>query len=211
MPPCRRSGWTTSPRRGPGPQGQAAMWSLKGSCSRPQRQPAAISGRGMRSRRRSSTRKSEELSDGKTRNPRARARARANAVSRHAATAWRSFFSLRNPSAERAAARICREAGATVAMNVQLRDLYVDAARRQDERRIEVIANGLAFWGGAQLAVDTTLVLPLTSAGPPSTCWRPHDWGCDPPCLQSRGANLPSVAIRPATSSTSLLWKLQTS
>ena len=67
---------------------------------------------------------------------------------------------------ERAAARICREAGATVALNVRLRDLNVDAAR-QDERRIEVIANGLALWGGAQLAVDTTLVSPLTSAGAP--------------------------------------------
>ena len=67
---------------------------------------------------------------------------------------------------ERAAARICREAGATVALNVRLRDLNVDVAR-QDERRIEVIANGLALWGGAQLAVDTTLVSPLTSAGAP--------------------------------------------
>ena len=30
----------------------------------------------------------------------------------------------------------------------------------QSERRIEVIANGLPLWGGAQLAVDTTLVSP---------------------------------------------------
>ena len=67
---------------------------------------------------------------------------------------------------ERAAARICREAGATVALNVRLRDLNVDVAR-QDERRIEVIANGLALWGGSQLAVGTTLVSPLTSAGAP--------------------------------------------
>ena len=55
---------------------------------------------------------------------------------------------------ERAAARVCREAGATVALNVRLRDLNVDVAR-QDERCIEVIANGLALWGGSQLAVDT--------------------------------------------------------
>ena len=38
---------------------------------------------------------------------------------------------------------------------------------RQDERRIEVIANGLPLWGGVQLAVDTTLVSPLTAAGMP--------------------------------------------
>ena len=47
------------------------------------------------------------------------------------------------------------------ALNVRLRDLNVDVAR-QDERRIEVIANGLALWRGSQLAVDTTLVSPLT-------------------------------------------------
>ena len=31
-----------------------------------------------------------------------------------------------------------------------------------DDRRIEVIANGLPLWNGAQLAVDTTIVSPLT-------------------------------------------------
>ena len=67
---------------------------------------------------------------------------------------------------ERAAARICREAGATVALNVLVRDLNVNPVR-QDDRRIQVIANGLPLWGGAQLAVDTTLVSPLTAAGAP--------------------------------------------
>ena len=38
---------------------------------------------------------------------------------------------------------------------------------RQDDRRIEVIANGLPFWGGVQVAVDTTLVSPLAAAGEP--------------------------------------------
>jgi len=33
------------------------------------------------------------------------------------------------------------------------------------ERRIEVVASGLVLWGGAQLAVDTTLVSALDSAG----------------------------------------------
>ena len=47
-----------------------------------------------------------------------------------------------------------------------VRGLNLQAAR-QDERRIEVIANGLPLWGGSQLAVDTTLVSPLTSAGAP--------------------------------------------
>ena len=41
----------------------------------------------------------------------------------------------------------------------------IDHVDTQDDRRIEVIANGLPLWGGAQLAVDTTLVSPLTRAG----------------------------------------------
>ena len=65
---------------------------------------------------------------------------------------------------ERAAARMCREAGATVSTNVFLRDLNL-VVHNQDD--IEVIANGLPLWGGAQLAVDTTLVSALDSAGQP--------------------------------------------
>ena len=67
---------------------------------------------------------------------------------------------------ERATARARREAGAAVALNVLVKDLNVDPAR-QDNRRIEAIANGLPLWAGAQLAVDTTLVSPLTAAGLP--------------------------------------------
>ena len=65
---------------------------------------------------------------------------------------------------ERAAARVCREAGATVAANVLLRDLNI-ITRQHDDRRIEVIANGLPLWGGVQLAVDTTLVSALDARG----------------------------------------------
>lgn len=43
-------------------------------------------------------------------------------------------------------------------------DLNTDHIQRQDDRRIEVIANGLPFWGGAPLAIDTTLVSPVTGA-----------------------------------------------
>ena len=48
--------------------------------------------------------------------------------------------------------------------HVLVRDLNLQA-QRHDERRIEVIANGLPLWGGSQLAVDNTLVSRLTSAG----------------------------------------------
>ena len=47
-----------------------------------------------------------------------------------------------------------------------MRDLNV-APCRQDDRCIEVIANGLPLWGGVQVAVDSTLVSPLTAAGKP--------------------------------------------
>ena len=49
---------------------------------------------------------------------------------------------------ERAAARVCREAGARVATNVLLRDMNIDVPPA-DGRRAEVLANGLPLWQGA--------------------------------------------------------------
>ena len=68
---------------------------------------------------------------------------------------------------ERAAARICREAGARVTTNTRVADLNIPKVWTLDDRGIEVIANGLPLWGGCQLAVDTTLVSPLTRDGQP--------------------------------------------
>ena len=59
---------------------------------------------------------------------------------------------------ESAGARICREAGARVSTNVFVRDLDLDAPNVHDARRLEIIAEGLPLFGGAQLAIDTTLV-----------------------------------------------------
>ena len=67
---------------------------------------------------------------------------------------------------ERAVARVCREAGARVSVNAFVRDLNIDAAPG-DGRRLEVVANGLPLWGGAQIAVDTTLVSPVQRDGLP--------------------------------------------
>ena len=53
----------------------------------------------------------------------------------------------RGTPAEVCMARICREAGARVRENQLLRDLNV-VVQADDQRRIEVIANGLPFWGG---------------------------------------------------------------
>ena len=65
---------------------------------------------------------------------------------------------------ESAAARICREAGGRVTTNVFVRDLDVAVPNALDGRCLEV-ADGLPLFGGAQLAVDTTLVSPLHADG----------------------------------------------
>ena len=65
---------------------------------------------------------------------------------------------------ERAVARICREAGARVAVNVPLSRMNL-AVPVTDARQIEVLANDLPLWHGAQLAVDVTLVSPLGRTG----------------------------------------------
>ena len=69
---------------------------------------------------------------------------------------------------ERAIARVCQEAGARVGRNVALSAMNIDVPVH-DARRIQVVCNGLPLWHGAQLAVDATLVSPLTRDG------RPHD------------------------------------
>ena len=71
---------------------------------------------------------------------------------------------------EKALARVCREAGARVAENVLLRDLNLQGISSRDSRQIEVVANGLPLWGGAQLAVDATFVSPIRRNGRP----QPH-------------------------------------
>ena len=43
----------------------------------------------------------------------------------------------------------------------------ISTVHRIDNRRIEVIANGLPLWAGNQLAIDTTIVSPLTSQAAP--------------------------------------------
>ena len=67
---------------------------------------------------------------------------------------------------EKAVARICREAGARVQHNVMLADMNLDHPVA-DSRQIEVVANGLPLWHGAQLAVDATLVCPVGRDGRP--------------------------------------------
>eukprot|EP00438_Fugacium_kawagutii_P035997 Skav228963 [mRNA] locus=scaffold671:28044:28988:+ [translate_table: standard] len=84
-----------------------------------------------------------------------------------AACARSGVLRNRGGALERAAARVCREAGARVTTHTLLSELNVPTVDRMDNRRIEVIANGLPLHNGAQLAVDTTLASPLTSTARP--------------------------------------------
>ena len=67
---------------------------------------------------------------------------------------------------ESVAARICREAGGRVRTNMFVRDMDLDVPV-SDGRRLEVVVDGLPLHGGAQLAVDTTLVCALHADGRP--------------------------------------------
>ena len=66
---------------------------------------------------------------------------------------------------ECAAAQVCREAGARVSTNIPVREMDLAAHHNLDGRRLEVVADGLTLWHGAQLAIDTTLVSPLRRDG----------------------------------------------
>ena len=61
---------------------------------------------------------------------------------------------------ESAAARVCREAGGRVSVNQYVRDLDIATPNAADNRRLEVVADGLSLFHGAQLAIDTTMVSP---------------------------------------------------
>ena len=78
-----------------------------------------------------------------------------------AACATSGVLASRALPLERAAARVCQEAGARVARNVRLAEMNIDVPVA-DDRRIDVVANGLALWHGSQQAVDATIVSPVT-------------------------------------------------
>ena len=72
-----------------------------------------------------------------------------------------------------------------------MRDLNAPVDRL-DDRRIEVIANGLLLWNGAQLAVDTTIVSPLTRDAVPRSR---HDFSRPVAFLRSSRCRLVVVGV----------------
>ena len=90
---------------------------------------------------------------------------------------------------KRAAARVCREAGARVTTNTRLSDLNLDHINRHDDRRIEVIANGLPLWGGGATRGRHHLGIPFDFIQPaPKTC-RPIRGSSAPGRSQIQGAH----------------------
>ena len=68
---------------------------------------------------------------------------------------------------ESAAARVCREAGARVSLKVRVQDMDLALPDALDNCCLEIVADGLPLFQGAQLAVDTTLVSVLRRDGVP--------------------------------------------
>ena len=66
---------------------------------------------------------------------------------------------------ESAVACVCREAGGRVTTNVLVQDMDLLPLRQVDNRRLEVVVDGLPLFRGAQLAIDTTMVSPVRSDG----------------------------------------------
>ena len=62
-----------------------------------------------------------------------------------------------------------------MATNVWVRDMDLQKFNAIDGRRLEVVADGLSLWRGAQLAIDTTLVSPLSRDGSASRRAANHD------------------------------------
>ena len=91
-----------------------------------------------------------------------------DAFGHHRAVCSRSgVLGRRGFSLESAAARVCREAGGRVATNLLVRDMDLGVRNAHDSRRLEVVVDGLPLFGGAQFAVDTTLVSAVQGDGQP--------------------------------------------
>ena len=71
---------------------------------------------------------------------------------------------------EVAAAQVCHETGACVSTNLHVRDMDLAEFNNLDGRRLEVVADGLTLWQGAQLATEAS---PLRRDGSART--RPAD------------------------------------
>ena len=103
-------------------------------------------------------------------------------------TSW--VLGRRGFALESAAARVCREAGARVRTNVFVRDLDLLPQGVPYQQRLEVVAEGLPLFHGAQLAIDTTLVSPLRADGGSSHPMCKRGWCCSATGSQAERAHI---------------------
>ena len=94
---------------------------------------------------------------------------------------------------ESTAARVCREAGGRVPVNVRVADLDLLPHGRIDNRKIEVVADGLPLFHGAQLAFDAAIVSPVRGDGSARRQCADHDAAA---LHQARPTTYPELAPR---------------
>ena len=109
-----------------------------------------------------------------------------------AACSKAGVLSRRGFAVESAVEQICREAGARVSTNVMIRDLDI-AGSNTDARRLEVVAEGLSIFGGAQLALDATLVSTHHGDGTPLRKSDKMDGVCFAIGKEAQGGQVPRV------------------
>ena len=87
-------------------------------------------------------------------------------------------------------ARVCGEAGGRVTLNVRVSDLDLPPRGVPDQRRLEVVADGLPLFHDVQLAIDTTLVSAVRGDG---RTWSavPQGWGSTSAREATEGAHVP--------------------
>ena len=108
---------------------------------------------------------------------------------------WAGVSGKRAFPLECAAAQVCREAGARVATNVLVRDVDLAAFNVLDSRRLEVLADGLTLWHGAQLAIDTTLVSPLWRDGTARRTTANHNGAALEEARQRKERTYPELSV----------------
>ena len=95
---------------------------------------------------------------------------------------------------ENVVARICREAGGRVTTNVLVRNLDLVGPGVEDNRRLEVVADGLPLFGGAQLAIDTTVVSALHADGTARRRAATHDGVATAEARRRKSRTYPELA-----------------
>ena len=94
-----------------------------------------------------------------------------------AACARAGVMGRRGFAVESAAARVCREGGARVTTNVMVRDMDLAAPSPGDAPRLEIVADGLPLFGGAQLVSWPERSPAMNLAFCVKECSRPGDRG----------------------------------